>query len=44
MTDLEFLAELRELVERAENDEGFLGHLVNAVEELIADYDEEGEI
>ena len=44
MTDLKFLDDLRDLVQRAEEDERFLSQLVNDVEELIQEYDEEGEI
>ena len=44
MTDLKFLDDLRDLVQRAEEDERFLSQLVNDVEELIQEYDEEDEI
>ena len=41
MSDGDFLILLKDLVERAERDKGYLLSLVEDVEELIYEYDEE---
>ena len=44
MTNLEFLEKLQELMDRAEEDMGYLECIVDDVEELIEEYDNGAEI
>jgi len=41
MTDNEFLGFLKELIQRADNEEGYLPCLKEDVDKLIEDYEEE---